>query len=123
MKVDAGMGGKIVNSNGEENKAAWARPAEWVDYHGPVAGERVGIAIFSHPSNFRHPCRWHVRTYGLFAANPIGKRHFKSVPGVEQGALTIPKGDSGSLRYRVLLHRGDEKEAKIAEAFAAYAQE
>jgi hypothetical protein len=25
-----------------------------------------------------------------------------------------------TLRYRVFLHRGDEKEGKVAEAFAAY---
>ena len=123
MKVDAKMGGKIINSNGQTDGDAWARSAEWVDYHGPVAGEQVGIAMFSHPSNFRHPCRWHVRTYGLFAANPFGQRDFAEVPGDEQGAITIPAGETGSLRYRVLFHKGDEKEADIAGAFAEFAKD
>ena len=38
------------------------------------------------------------------------------------GAYTIPPGKSMTLRYRVFLHRGDEKEGKVAEAFAAYAR-
>jgi len=35
-------------------------------------GKTVGIAVFDHPSNPRHPTTWHVRDYGLFAANPLG---------------------------------------------------
>jgi hypothetical protein len=53
MKVDAGLGGRFVNSRGQVNGDAWGMPAEWVDYHGPVDNELVGIAIFSHPSSFR----------------------------------------------------------------------
>lgn len=121
MKVEEKLGGKIVNSRGQTDRDAWARPAEWVDYHGPVDGDQVGIAILSHPSNFRHPCRWHVRTYGLFAANPFSKRHFAEVPGPEQGAVTVGKGNSLTLRYRVIFHRGDEKEAGIAAAYKEFA--
>ena len=31
MKVDAGLGGTIVNSKGQTDKQAWGKPAEWVD--------------------------------------------------------------------------------------------
>jgi hypothetical protein len=33
----------------------------------------IGVAIFDHPKNHAHPTWWHVRDYGLFAANPVGK--------------------------------------------------
>jgi hypothetical protein len=86
-----------------------------------VQGETAGIAIFNHPSSFRYPTYWHVRTYGLFAANPFGLHEFIRAKATE-GAYTIRSGKSMTLRYRVYLHRGDEKVGKVAEAFAAYSK-
>ncbi len=117
MKVDAKKGGKIVNSAGLTDSKAWGQPAEWVDYYGPVGEETVGLAILSHPSTFRHPNRWHVRTYGLFAANPFGEYHFTGSKEKTDG-VRLKKGDSLLFRYRVLMHAGDEKEGKIAERYA-----
>lgn len=121
MDVTAKMGGKIVNSEGLVDESAWGKPAKWVDYHGPVEGETLGIAIFNHPTSFRYPTTWHVRTYGLFTANPFGLHDF---PGGKElnGSHTIKKGESMTLRYRVVLHKGDEKQARIAELFAEYAK-
>ena len=121
MKVEAKKGGKIVNSDGHVDKAAWGKPAPWVDYHGPLDGQTVGIAILNHPSSFRFPSYWHVRTYGLFTANPFGLHNFKNSNEVD-GSHTLKPGQSFTLRYRVIFHKGDEKEAKIAEAFAKYAK-
>ncbi|MBX3415115.1 MAG: PmoA family protein [Pirellulales bacterium] len=115
-------GGKIVNSNGDTDGTAWAKSAAWVDYHGPVEGEELGIAVLNHPSSFRFPTHWHVRTYGLFAANPFGLHDFEPNAG-KDGKHTLEPGESFTLRYRVLFHQGDEKSAKIAEAFEAYSQE
>lgn len=122
MKVDAGQGGRIVNAEGVTDRAAWGKQSPWVDYHGPVDGEVVGIAILNHPSSFRYPTYWHVRTYGLFAANPFGWHHFQGNDAVD-GSYTLQPGESLTLRYRVLLHKGDEKAGEVAEAFAAYAKE
>ena len=122
MTVDAKQGGRIVNSEGQTDAAAWGQPAAWVDYHGPVDGDELGIAVLNHPSSFRYPTRWHVRTYGLFAANPFGRAGFGAKSGAG-GPFTLDAGKSLTLRYRVILHRGDEKAAHIAEAFAAYAKE
>ena len=119
-KKNANPGGRIVNSEGQVDEHAWGKPAQWVDYHGPVDGQTVGIAILNHPSSFRYPTGWHVRTYGLFAANPFAVQGFS---GKGDGSYTLPAGETLKLRYRVVLHRGDEKEGKIAEAFAAYAKE
>lgn len=120
MKVDAKQGGKIVNSEGQTDGGAWGKPAAWVDYHGPVEGETLGIAILDHPSNFRHPTPWHVRTYGLFAANPFGLHDFAGGDKNVDGKHAIAQGETLTLRYRVVLHKGDEKEGRVAEAFAAF---
>ena len=113
--------GRMVNSNGAEGeKAIWGKRADWVDYYGKVAGEEVGIAIFDHPKSFRHPTTWHARGYGLFAANPFGLRYFTGDPN-QDGSWTILEGKSLALRYRVLIHHGDHRAARIAEAYQQYA--
>jgi hypothetical protein len=120
IDVDSKKGGRIVNSNGITDKAAWSKRAEWVDYHGPVDGKTVGVAILNHPKSFRHPTAWHVRTYGLFTANPFSLRGL-GLKG--DGGLTLKKGESLTLRHRVIFHNGDEKTADIAGAYKAYAME
>lgn len=122
MRVEQGgkIVGHIVNSEGQRDRAAWGKPAAWVDYHGPVGDETLGIAILNHPTSFRFPTHWHVRTYGLFAANPFGLADFTG--GKSKGEYTLAEGETLKLRYRVLLHRGDEKQGRVAEAFAQYAK-
>jgi hypothetical protein len=118
--VDAGQGGKIVNSEGNTDRDAWGKQAAWCDYHGPVKGNVVGIAILNHPQSFRFPTYWHVRTYGLFTANPFGLSNFvRAEKGA--GAASLAQGDSFTLKYRLLIHKGDEREGRVAEAFARYA--
>jgi hypothetical protein len=120
IRVDTKLGGRIVNSNGEVDGKAWGKRASWVDYYGPVDGQKVGIAIMNHPKSFRFPTYWHVRTYGLFAANPFGVRDFTG--GKEgDGSYTLPAGETISLCYRLWIHKGDEKQGKVAEAYQAYA--
>lgn len=120
MSVDAKQGGKIVNSHGQLDKAAWGQTAPWVDYFGPVDGEILGLAIMNHPESFRFPTYWHVRTYGLFAANPFGVKEFTG--GKKSGgAHTIPAGGTMTLRYRVYLHSGDQLKGRVADAYEAYA--
>ncbi len=122
MDVDSKQGGKIVNSSGLNDKDAWGKPANWVDYHGPVEGQHLGVAILDHPTSFRHPTPWHVRTYGLFAANAFGLNDFNPSAGVN-GDHTQKKGETLKFRFRVIFHKGDEKQGKIAEAYEAYAKE
>lgn len=123
MRLKGKVGkGHIVNSEGVRDDETWGKAAKWVDYYGPVDGQILGLAIFDHPSNPRYPTTWHVRDYGLFAANPFGLHDFeKKPPGA--GDLTVEKGQSITFRYRLLIHRGDEKEAKIREAYDRYLAE
>ena len=76
----------------------------------------------NHPSSFHYPTRWHVQTYGLFAANPFGLHDFDKQAS-QPGGYTLPAGKSLSLSYRFVFHRGDTKAAQIAEAFETFAKE
>jgi hypothetical protein len=119
MTVDRGLGGTIINSVGQRDAEAWSKKATWVDYNGPVEGRHLGIAILNHPTSFRHPTTWHVRTYGLFCANPFGMRQMN--PAEESGAVSLAAGDRIRLRHRFIFHEGDEKQADIPAAYESYA--
>ncbi len=120
MRSQANPPGKIITSEGATNESAWGRPANWVDYHGPVDGKTVGVAILDHPSNHGHPVRWHVRPYGLFAANPFSQKAYD--PSQSAAETVIPAGKSLTFKYRVVIHPGDEKEGKIEERYAEFAK-
>lgn len=119
MAVDTKMGGHIITSTGITDKDAWSKRAPWVDYSGPVEGETLGVAMLNHPSSFRFPTSWHVRTYGLFTANCFGTLD-KNDPN---GPHTLKKGEKLVLHHRFVFHKGDEKAANIAAAFEQYAKE
>ena len=119
IRVDSKLGGEIINSEGDRNVDAWAKRAVWVDYHGPIDSKIYGIAFLSHPSTFRHPTAWHVRTYGLFTANPFGLKSLGLQE--ESAAISLKTNDRIALRYRLLFHRGDEQEADIASVYKFYA--
>lgn len=119
MAVTSKLGGTIINDKGQQNEAAWAQPARWVDYSGPVDGETAGISVLEHPSSFGHPCRWHVRTYGLFAANPFGVFHF--VGGDKTAGHTLKAGDRLRLYYRVILHNGPAQPDQIQQQWDTFA--
>jgi hypothetical protein len=106
--------------NAKREAVTWGKRAEWCDYYGPVAGRTVGVAIFDHPANPRHPTWWHVRDYGLFAANPFGRHFFENLPDAGAGNLTIPRGQSVTFRYRFYFHEGDTTQAKVAERYQEY---
>lgn len=97
------QGGVITNSAGGRGmKETWGKPAAWVDYSGVLNGERVGVTVFEQHSSFGHPTRWHVRDYGLLAANPFGAQAFDAV--AQKRAVTLERGQSLHLRYRVVVH-------------------
>jgi hypothetical protein len=114
--------GHIVNSEGVRDGDTWGKRAEWVDYYGPVGGRIVGVAMFDHPSNPRHPTWWHVRDYGLFAANPFGIHDFEKKPA-GTGNFEVPFGSSVTFRYRFYLHDGDTTQADVAGQYHQYLQE
>ena len=116
LRIDKGA--KARNNGGVEGGAIWGKRAKWVDYFATVDGKDVGVAIFDHPTNPRHPTWWHARAYGLVAANPFGVHNFERKPK-GTGDLVIKKGTKQSFRYRFLFYAGHGTAAKTEAAYAA----
>jgi len=115
--MDGDAGGLIVNSRGGATEAqTWGKPAEWVDYSGPVGDKTMGITVMDSPTSFRYPSRWHVRDYGLFTANPFALKYYEPDKGVN-GDHTIPKGGEIAFRYRVYVHEGNAEQAAVGARY------
>ncbi len=121
MAVVSNEGGHIINSDGLVDGEAWSQAAKWCDYHGPVEGEHLGIAILNHPSSYRFPTRWHVREYGLFTANPFAQRSFDD--SLADGAISLQDGEQLTLKHRFIFHQGDAVAGQIEQAWQSYAKE
>ena len=113
--------GKMVNAEGKQGMAnVWGKHSSWVDYSGTIDGEKLGIAIFDHPSNPGYPVRWHARDYGLFAVNPWGQHAFD--PSAQEAHTTLAAGASLHFRWRVVIHAGDTAGAHIADLYRKFAK-
>ena len=112
--------GQAVTSTGVRGKAVWGKRADWIDYWGTIDGKTVGIAIFDHPANPRHPTWWMARAYGYVGANPFGIHAFEGKPK-GTGDMTVKAGQSVTFRYRFIFHEGDPTQAKIAQLWQQYA--
>jgi len=111
---------KMVDADGRTGMAkVWGKRSNWVDYAGEVEGEKIGVAIFDHPQNPRHPTYWHARDYGLFALNPFGRKAFD--PDQEESEWKLPKGQKLTFRWRVVIHPGDVETGHVAELYQKYA--
>ena len=122
MRLKGQVGqGHIINSEGIKDGNTWGKLASWCDYYGPINGETVGVAIFNNPNNPKNPTWWHVRDYGLFAANPFGVSDFERKPK-GTGNITIPEGESLTFKYRIYIHKGDNEQGKVAQRYKEYSE-
>jgi len=98
---------------GRIEKDAVQVSAPWADYSAKFgSGDTVsGVAIFDHPKNPNHPTTWLLRYYGVL--NPTW-------PALETAVLD--PGKPVTLRYRLLIHRGDATAARVAEACSVWMQ-
>lgn len=109
-------GARLRNSEGRAGtKEIWGQPALWVDYSAQVEGKRAGVALFDHPSNLRHPTRWHARGYGLNAANPFA---LKSFTKQGDGSYSLPAAEKLVLRYRAVIYEGEPEIGALYHDYA-----
>jgi hypothetical protein len=110
--------GTIIDSEGRKNGAQVAgNSADWCDYSGTLAGQRVGMTILCHPENFR-PSWFHARDYGLLVANPFGRQAFGKG---EKSSVVVRPGEKLRLRYGILVHSGPEgSRPDLAKAYQDY---
>jgi hypothetical protein len=121
-QLDGKHSGKMVSSSGAAGeKAVWGKAFPWVDYAGAIDGEKLGVAIFDHPSNPKHPTYWHSRDYGLFAANVFGERDFFNDKS-RNGGMVLEPGKSWKFRYRIVIHPGDHSDARIGALYERWAK-
>lgn len=108
--MDVEDGGRVVNSNGQENEeGAMNQFADWVDYSGVVAGGAVGVTLMRHPSN--PPSPYFVRNYGTFLSN-----------FTLRGPYVLKDGETLTQRFRVLVHEGGAEEVDIAGYYEEFAR-
>ncbi|MGC4053406.1 MAG: PmoA family protein [Paludibaculum sp.] len=113
-------GGTMTSSTGASSeKNIWGRRADWVDDSGTIGGESLGVAVFDHPGNPRHPAYWHSRAYGLLAVNIFGLHDFLNDKS-RDGSLTLQPAQSIRFRYRVLVHPGSAAAANVAKLYEEY---
>ncbi|MHC5064396.1 MAG: DUF6807 domain-containing protein [Planctomycetota bacterium] len=117
---DVGTKGALVNSEDQRGDEVQGRRASWIDHSTSQAGRRIGIAVFDHPRNLRHPTWWHTTPDGLRVANPFGAHE---LGGEREGAgeLRLAKGEKATFRYRILIHPGSASEAGLEDQFEIFA--
>jgi len=117
--IQGNRAGVLTSATGAQGESdVYGVPAPWMDYSGMIEGVGArGIAIMSHPDNFRLPA-WHVRDYGLMGCNFFA---MQSVAGQDEpGDVTLAEGESLTLQARFFVHTGDAEEADVAARYAEY---
>ena len=99
-------------------ESIWGTRAPWLALQGKLSGEPLTLAIFDHPSTFNHPSYWHARAYGLFAANPLGRKDF--VEGSIPVGFEIRVGERLHFRYRLSIYSAEVKKARLDAEYQSY---
>jgi hypothetical protein len=117
--ADTAVLSNATGKTGEDQ--CWGKAATWCDVSGKIDGKPYGVAVLDHPSNPRHPSTWHVRKYGLLAANIFGLHDFDKKMAKDAGNFPIEPGKTVTFRYRVVIHAGDAKAANLDAKFKDFA--
>lgn len=111
------QGGMMINSEGASGeKATFGVGSPWIDCYGTRKTGVEGIVLMQHPSNKWYPSPWFTRDYGFISPTPM-------YWPADDKATSLKKGETIKLRYRVLVHAGDTREAGISALFEQYKEE
>lgn len=115
----AGATGVYRTSEGVEGDAVWSTRGRWCELTGHTPdGHTETIAIFDHKGNPGYPTYWHARGYGLFAANPLGRKIFD--PKQPQFDYTLEKGSSATFHYQISISSHAVSPAQMNHAADAF---
>ena len=114
---NTGVTGQYLSSEGLKGDAVWGTRARWVILTGKIESEAITLGILDHPSNPNAPTYWHARGYGLFAANPLGRKVFKD--DQPELTLTLEPGKSVTYIHRILI-RGAATAQAIDREYQAF---
>jgi hypothetical protein len=115
----AGVTGMYYSSEGLKGDSVWGTKGRWAMLTGIKDGKHITIGIIDHPYNIGYPAYWHARGYGLFAANPLGRKIFSN--GKEELNFSLQPLQSVTFMYRIIIHSGifltQEEMDRQADAF------
>lgn len=107
--IDVDHGGYLKNSYSAFGESeCWSKSAQWCLYGGKLDGEDVAIAVFDNEKNERYPTCWHIRNYGLFAANNLFFR----------GGVSIPENEKLTYKYRICFFNNTASD--VSDRFLIY---
>ena len=118
--------GRYFSSNGDETaKNVWGKRARWVALQGIRKGKVVGVAILNHPASINYPTYWHVRSYGLFSANPLGQGDFQRQSKYKKNPviplrLTLKRGQKAHFRFLVVVYEGTRTTGQMEKRFREF---
>jgi hypothetical protein len=100
-------GARLLSSDGAEKADLTDKPLLWAD----LSITTSGVSIFASPDHPASPVRWFARNSYAGFLNP-------SWPGLT--SVTLEPGKPVTLRYGLLVHRGDA--ATVEASYATYAR-
>jgi hypothetical protein len=115
---NAGVTGNYTSSEGLNGDAVWGTRGRWVLLSGAVDSEKVTLVMLDHPANPNSPTYWHARGYGLFAANPLGRKVFDEKQ--PELTLALEPGASVTFRHKLLILSGARSREAIESEYRAY---
>ena len=98
----------------------WGTRGPWMALTGTINGERLTLAILDDRSNLGHPTYWHARGYGLFAANPFGRKGYD--PTQEATSFTLAPGQSITFRHRIVVADGHLSREGVQKLYVEFAR-
>lgn len=105
--------GTFFNSSGEPGMIVRGEehnvPANWCAYTAPCEGKPVTVALFSDPTNARHPT--------MFFTMPVGFAYQSATLNVYREPMTIEPGKPLALRYGVALWDGKVGAEQVEAAY------
>jgi len=107
LRADPPGRGRIQTADGHTGRDAWGKLSRWCLY----STDDIGVLIMDHPRNPRTSA-WHVRTYGLFAANPFGRKSFGLA--TEPQPFQLPSRSSTTFVWAICIVRG-QVDARCAD--------
>jgi len=106
---------KLVTNRGPVSfqSTPYARPrAKAADLTGHIDEQTAGIAMLGHPSNPRYPVPWYAIRKGVFG--------FLNAALIQHEPMTLPAGETMTLRYRLIVHRGRWSKQRLKRAVRRY---
>lgn len=111
--------GLFTSSEGLKGDAVWGTRGRWAQLSGTLNKALITVAVFDHPANPGFPTYWHARGYGLFAANPLGRKVFD--PKQPELTLTLEPGRSVTFMHRIIVMNGPGGAEAMEREYRAFA--